>query len=68
MKNYFPISRVLSPHPAHIKMKTTLPFNKEKNNKKHKLETTHQQTGQKTKQTNHELFINSSVRTCDSGL
>ena len=40
MKNYFPISRVLSPHPAHIKMKTTLPFNKEKkltkekNNKK----------------------------------
>ena len=59
MKNYFPISRVLSPHPAHIKMKTTLPFNKEKkltkekNNKKHKLENTHQQTGQKTKQTNH---------------
>lgn len=30
MKNYFPISRVLSPHPAHIKMKTTLPFIKEK--------------------------------------
>ena len=28
MKNSFPISRVLSPHPAHIKMKTTLPFNK----------------------------------------
>lgn len=24
MKNSFPISRVLSPHPAHIKMKTTL--------------------------------------------
>ena len=40
MKNSFPISRVLSPHPAHIKMKTTLPFNKEKKTNKQKKKTT----------------------------